>query len=138
MIENVIQRKANAASIMIEKVTEVAKGTAPTNVKWCMEALPCEVDDKGSFLILTGTRDVPSGIGVASPPETILLYNKKGGVLVDTSALLNKFRENKDQLTVEIDETYSIMGVRLNVGIISSWLGEDFLTALHLSSLHDS
>lgn len=139
-IQVAIQDKANKVASTVYSVQEKMKSfdSEPKHVTVAFEAIPCEVDDEGTFLILTGTKDSPYGIAVKEPPSLILLYNKKGGVFVDTSSLLEKIKENKLSLVPEIDSTYSIMGVRLNIGVISSWLGEDFLTALHQSSLHDS
>ena len=134
----IIQGKANKASAMINKALEVSESLGPRNVGVTMDAIPCRVNEDGSFLVLTGTKSKPYGIGLKDRPDLVLLYNEKGGVFVDTSMIIDLIKANRESLTPKIDDTYSVMGVSLNIGLISSVYGEDFLTALHQSSLHDS
>lgn len=137
-VSEILQEKANKCANLISKALSISSDLEPKNVTINIEAIPCKLEEDGSFLVLTGTKDKPYGIGVKTPPEYALVYNEKGGALVDSSSIRDFIRENRDKIKPEIDSTYSIMGVRLNVGVISSYLGEDFLTALHLSSVHDS
>lgn len=137
-LNRILQSKANRGSELIAKMIELSDDLEPKTLTVNLSAIPCKVDERGSFLVLTGTRDIPSGIGVENPPEMVLIYNEKGGVFVDTSSIRDFIRSHRENIKPEIDTTYSIMGVRLNIGVISSWIGEDFLTALHLSSLLDS
>lgn len=135
---SIIQKKADKSAAIIHRVLSVSGSLEPKNIQIMFDAIPCEVNDDGSVLILTGTKDKPYGVGLQDPPEMVLLYNKKGGLLLPTSSIRDVIKKYRDELTPEIDSTYSIMGVRLSAGIISSWIGEDFLTALHQSSVHDS
>lgn len=137
-ILEIFQKKANKVAAMIAKSISISDSLEPQNAVISISAIPCKVKEDGSFMVLTGTRDRPFGIGLTDHPELVLLYNEKGGIFVETSVVRDIIKEYKHSLRPEIDQTYSIMGVTLNVGVISSWTGEDFLTALHLSSLHDS
>lgn len=137
-VSEILQEKANRCAELISKALSISDSLEPKNVVINIEAIPCRVNEDGSFLVLTGTRDIPYGIGKKDAPEYVLAYNEKGGVLIDTSSVREFIKINRENIVPEIDSTYSIMGVRLNLGVISSYLGEDFLTALHLSSLHDS
>lgn len=133
-----IQGKADKSASMIYKVIEKGGSLEPYKTTINFDAIPCKVEEDGSFMVLTGTRIKPSGIGVDNPPDLVLLYNEKGGLFIPTSTIREIIKKYKQSLPIEIDSTYSIMGVRLNAGIISSYCGEDFLTALHQSSVHDS
>lgn len=133
-----IQGKADKAASITYQLLEVEKSLEPTSAKVTFDAIPCKVEKDGSFMVLTGTKIKPSGIGVKEPPELVLLYNEKGGLFIPTSTVRDIIKKYRERLPIEIDSTYSIMGVRLNAGIISSYCGEDFLTALHQSSALDS
>lgn len=133
----IFQRKANKTAELISKAISVSEDLEPKNVSISVNAIPCRVNNDGSFMVLTGTRDVPHGIGLPEPPELVLLYNEKGGIFIETSLVIDVIKDMRASLKPVIDPTYSIMGVVLNIGVISSLVGEEFLIALHLSSLPD-
>lgn len=133
----IFQRKANKTAELISKAISVSEDLEPKNVSVSVNAIPCKVQKDGSFMVLTGTRDIPYGIGLTDPPELVLLYNEKGGIFIETSLVIDVIKSMRESIKPVIDPTYSIMGVVLNIGIISSLVGEDFLTALHQSSLPD-
>lgn len=134
-IAKILQHKASKAHETYMAVCRSAlHDSEPVNLSVTLKALPSMVNDDGSFIILTGTKNKPHGIGVEDRPELVFLYNKKGGLFIESSLIVSIIQENRKILEACIDDTYSIMGVKLNLGILSNYVTESFLdslTALH-------
>lgn len=133
-IYKLLQRKADRTHEILFSKCPSHDSLEPVMLDIGFKSLPAKVDDEGSFIVLTGTKVKPYGIGVDNPPELVFLYNKKGGIFVETSLIRNIIREHRDSIDIVIDETYSIMGVKLNLGVLSKYVSESFLdslTALH-------
>lgn len=134
-LATILQHKADKAyEIYMDMCASNKHDLEPVNLSVSLTASPSKVETDGSFIVLTGNRVKPYGIGSKNPPELVFLYNDKGGLFLETSLVRKIILDNKDVLEKCIDETYSIMGVKLNLGIVSNYVNESFLdslTALH-------
>lgn len=94
-----------------------------------------EIKPDGSFFIVTGTKENPAGFGL-NKQDLVFLYRKEAdyGCFIDSSVIISIIRENKSILKIGIDEEYKSMGVWMNLGILTNFLDEDFLSALSPSS----
>jgi hypothetical protein len=138
-MKDILYNKAKKASYILSKVIDLGGcELEPKNVSITLSAIPTKLNEDGSFFIMTGSRAKPEGIGKPDAPELILLYNKKGGIFLETSHIKDIIKAHRDVLSPEIDPTYSILGVNLTIGIISPYLGEELLIALHQFFEHDS
>lgn len=112
---------------MLEDDGEIKNIFSLENVKVEFNSLPCLLDDKGSFFVLTGNKNKPQGISSETPPDLIYIYNNIHGIFLDRDLIMKIIIENRSSLRVGINNEYNAMGVWLNLGVISSYLDEDFL-----------
>lgn len=137
-----IRKKADKAHQTYYAFKELSKDSTLssdlnlTGLKVDINILPIEVDDSGHFFVLTGNKNKPFGIfDPNNKHDFVLLHNEKGGVLVETSDLKTVIMKNRDVIEKGIDKTYSIMGVKMNLGILAKSINSpsflELLTVLH-------
>jgi hypothetical protein len=137
-ISDHIQDKAPKVADIYKTCLEVGmEGFDPLTVKVDVNALPTKLDEEGRFFVITGTKLKPKGIGVDNSYPLVLVYNERYAMFVPTAIIRKCIKENIKSLTIDIDKTYSAMGVWLNLGVISSYLDEGFVTASHQFFEHD-
>lgn len=131
-----LQSKSDIVVKSIIKLTsEEGIGLEVINGKVSLSYYPAEVKEDGSFFIVTGTKENPAGFGL-NKQDLILLYRKEAnyGCFIDSSVIITIIKEQKSILKIGIDNEYKSMGVWMNLGIITNYLDEDFLSALSPSS----
>ena len=125
-IGELLQQKAQLHLSHIEMLKE--KGMEMMSSTVGFSTLPTEVLEDGRFFIKTGNKNKPQGLmDEENTPDLVFLYNKKFGLFLERDTVLQCMKDNKSNLETGIDSQYSVMGVWLNLGLISSYLDEDFL-----------
>jgi len=97
------------------------------------KVLPIHINKDGGFFVVTGTRESPSGIG-DKDFDMVLLANETVSAIVPISALIDIIKAERASLKIGIDDQYKKMGVWMNIGMLTSFLDDDFLSALHQPS----
>lgn len=138
MIFKDIQKKADKVMQIINSLdSDMQLELDSVEVK--LFAVPAKVKKDGSFFVITGTKQKPAGIGNPDA-QLVFLYSEVNGsgMFVSKETIVNIVKEERESLKIGIDEEYKKMGVWLNLAILTSYLDEDFLSALPQFSLHDS
>jgi hypothetical protein len=138
MISKEIQRKADKVMEIINSLdSEMELELDSVEVK--LFAIPSKVKKDGSFFVVTGTKQKPAGIGNPDA-QLVFLYSEVNGtgIFVSKETIVTIIKEERKSLKIGIDEEYKKMGVWLNLAILTSYLDEDFLSALPQFSLLDS
>lgn len=130
-----LQAKAESLMLMLKKAKEISEANEMTGGDIKLSCYPAKVREDGSFFIITGTKENPAGFGL-SKQDLVFLYREEAnyGCFIDSSVIINIIKEQKSILKIGIDEEYKSMGVWMNLGIITNYLDEDFLSALSPSS----
>lgn len=128
-IAAVVQSKESATRRMIS-LAEGGMGLEPKNMTVGLSTFMCRMNEDGEVFVMTGTRIKPAGIGIDPAPDLVFIYNEKYGVFVETLMMKRIIKENVSKLKIDIDPNYKVMGVTMSLGLISSYLDEDFVSAL--------
>lgn len=130
-----LQAKASSLMSMLKRIEEISGAKELMHGEITLKCYPARVREDGSFFIVTGTKENPAGFGL-SKQDLIFLYREESnyGCFIDSSVVITIIQEQKSILKIGIDEEYKSMGVWMNLGIITNYLDEDFLSALSPSS----
>lgn len=137
-LQECLENKKNKAIKTANMIFESMDGLETSSITFSFRSLSTRVNEDGSFFVLTGTKTDPAGIGTGDY-DFVFAVSKEKGALVPTEAIKDIIRNERSSLKIGIDEEYKKMGVWMNIGMITSFLDEDFsFASLQPSDLDSS